>query len=97
MPRLFDTIRSLVLRHRYVIGEHATERLDERGILEWQVVDGIESGQLIVERPDARPNPAVEVHQVLADGTPIKAVWSHLISVDFAKLVTIHFFDEQAT
>lgn len=27
---------------RYVVGEHATERLDERDILEWQVIDGIE-------------------------------------------------------
>jgi len=94
MARLFDTILSLVLQNRYIIGEHATERLDERGILEWQVVDGIERGELIVERPDAVPNPAVEVRQFLADGTEIKAVWSHLISVDTAKLVTIHFFDE---
>ncbi len=94
MPSLFETIRTLVLRGRYVVGEHATERLEERGILEWQAIDGIERGALIVERRDAVPNPAVEVRQSLADGTEIKAVWSHLISVDIAKLVTIHFFDE---
>jgi len=94
MARLFDTIRSLVMQNRYIIGEHATERLEERGILEWRVVDGIERGELIIERPDAVPNPAVEVRQVLADGTAVKAVWSHLISVDIAKLVTIHFLDE---
>jgi hypothetical protein len=94
MARLFDTIRALVMQGRYIVGEHAAERLEERGILEWQVVDGIARGQLIAERPDANPNPAVEVRQALADGTPIKAVWSHLISVDIAKLVTIHFFDD---
>ena len=94
MATLFDKIRRLVIDGRYVVGEHAVERLDDRGILEWQVVDGIERGALIVERPDALPNPAVEVRQLLADGTEIKAVWSHVISMDIAKLVTIHFLDD---
>lgn len=55
---------------------------------------GIEEGELILERPDASPNPAVEVRRFLADGTEIKAVWSHLRQADVAKLVTVHFFDE---
>jgi hypothetical protein len=92
--QLFDVIRELVGDGRFVVGQHAAERLDERGLLEWQVVDGIESGSLIVERPDARPNPAVEVLETLADGSEVKAVWSHLIAADIAKLVTVHFFDE---
>jgi hypothetical protein len=92
--RLFETIRALVVAGRYVVGQHAVERLEERGILEWQVVDGINGGSLIVERPDALPNPAVEVRQSLADGTEVKAVWSHLASSDVAKLVTVHFYDE---
>jgi len=70
--RLFETIRQLVADGRYVIGQHAAERLDERGVLEWQVVDGIEEGLLLAERPDALPNPAVEVYQSLADGTDVK-------------------------
>ena len=94
MGRLFDTIRQLVIAERYVVGQHASERLEERGILEWQVVSGIDEGVLIVERPDAKPNPAVEVREILADGTEIKAVWSHLRQTGVAKLVTIHFFDE---
>jgi hypothetical protein len=94
LGRLFETIRALVINGRYLVGEHATVRLDERGVLEWQVVDGIDRGELIVERPEALPNPAVEIRQLLADGTEIKAVWSHVISLDAAKLVTVHFFDE---
>jgi hypothetical protein len=94
LGRLFQTIRALVNSGRYLVGEHATARLDERGILEWQVVDGVERGELIVEHPEASPNPAVEIRQSLADGTEIKAVWSHVISLDGAKLVTVHFFDE---
>jgi len=94
VEELFETIRRLVLAGRYVVGQHAVERLEERGILEWQVVDGVERAEVLAARPDATPHPAVEVRQLLADGTPIKAVWSHMISVDAAKLVTVHFFDE---
>jgi hypothetical protein len=94
LGRLFETIRDLVANGQYVVGQHAAERLDERGVLEWQVIDGVEQGSLIAERPHALPNPAVEISQFLADGTEVKAVWSHLISVDVAKLVTVHFFDE---
>jgi hypothetical protein len=94
MGQLFDSIRSLVLRGRYVVGEHAVERLEERGILEWQVVDGIESGVLMLERPKDLPNPSVEVQQLLADGTAIKTIWSHLVNADFAKLVTVYYLDK---
>jgi hypothetical protein len=93
MGRLFDTIRQLVGSERYVIGEHASERLEERGILEWQVVSGLDDGELIVERPNSKPNPTVEVRECLADGTEIKAVWSYLRQTGVAKLVTVHFFD----
>jgi hypothetical protein len=58
MGQLFDTIRQLVADEKYVVGEHASERLEERGIMEWQVVAGLEDGELIAARPDATPNPA---------------------------------------
>lgn len=93
MAQLFDTIRTLVNTEKYVIGQHASERLDERGIMEWQAVEGLETGQLIVERPATTPNPTVEVRQQLPDGTEFKAVWSHLRQSNVAKLVTVHFFD----
>lgn len=94
MEKLFQTIRRLVTNGRYVVSQHAAERLDERAILEWQVVDGIETGVVINEQPDRTPNPVVEVRQRLADGTEAKAIWSYVVSMDVAKLVTVHFFDE---
>jgi hypothetical protein len=91
--QIFQTIRQLVADEKYIIGEHASERLEERGIMEWQVVAGLEGGALVAERPDAKPNPIVEVRESLPDGTEFKAVWSHLRQSDVAKLVTVHFFD----
>jgi hypothetical protein len=94
MGRLFETIRRLVAEEKYVVGEHAAERLEERGILEWQAVSGLEDGVLVRERPGHRPCAAVEVMERLPDGTEFKAVWSHLSRSGVAKLVTVHFFDE---
>ena len=93
MEQLFDVIRQLVAEERYVVGQHVSERLEERGIMEWQVVAGVEDGELIAERPDAMPNPAVEMRESLPDGTEYKAVWSHLRQTGVTKLVTVHFFD----
>jgi hypothetical protein len=93
MGQVFNTIRQLVADEKYVVGQHASERLEERGIMEWQVVGGLDQGQLIVERPDSKPNPTVEVRECLPDGTEFMAVWSYLRQSGVAKLVTVHFFD----
>jgi len=93
MGQLFETIRQLVAAEKYVVGQHAVERLEERGILEWQVVAGVGDGRLIVERLDADTNPTVEVRETLPDATEFKAVWSYLPQSGVAKLVTVHFFD----
>lgn len=94
MGRLFAAIRKLVAEDKYVVGKHAAERLEERGILEWQVVAGVDDGELIVERPGDTPSPVVEVRETLPGGTVFKAVWSHLRQSGVAKLVTVHFLDE---
>ena len=94
MGKLWDEIRRLVAEEKYVVSEHAVERLEERGVLEWQVVIGLQEGQLMAERPRDEPSPVVEVRQRLVDDTEVKAVWAHLARTGVAKLVTVHFFDE---
>ena len=94
MGQFFARIRSLVAEDKYVVGQHASEQLEERGIMEWQAVAGLEDGRLLIERPDATPHSAVEVIEALPDGTEFKAVWSYLPGSGVAKLVTVHFFDE---
>ncbi len=93
MVTLFQKIRHSVIRNEYLIGFHVAERLEQRGIMEWQAVEGLIGGSLLEERPDARPNALVEVLQVLPDGTEFKAVWAYLTKSETAKLVTVHFFD----
>lgn len=93
MGQLFRTIQQLVAEERYVVGEHASERLEERGIMEWQAVAALADGELIAEKPRAKPNPTAEVRETLPDGTEFKVVWAHLCQSGVAKLVTVHFFD----
>src|SRR5258708_7384049 len=85
MGQLFNTIRQLVAEEKYVVGQHASERLEERGIMEWQAVAGLSSGKLIAERPSATPNPAVEVRECLPDGPGFKRGGSHLPQNQAAK------------
>ena len=61
--------------------------------VDWQAVAALADGELIAEKPRAKPNPTVEVRESLPDGTEFKAVWSLLRQSGVAKLVTIHFFD----
>lgn len=63
--------------------------------MEWQAVAGFDDGEFMAERPNAKPNPAIELKEILPDGTEFKAVWSYLRQSDVAKLVTVHFFDEE--
>ena len=92
MPSFADNIRQAVREGRYVIGDHADLRLTTRGIMDWQVVEGLESSRLLLERDDGIPHPVAEFEQLLADGTPIKAVWAWISHKQIAKLVTVHFF-----
>ncbi len=93
MGVLFDRVRLAVREDRYLFSDHADNMLRERGITHWQIVHGLEEARLLTERSATRPNPSVELKQLLADGTAVKVVWAYLQAVDFAKLVTVHFFD----
>jgi hypothetical protein len=83
-----------VIDRRDIVSEHAISRLEERRILEWHVVDGISDATLLRERNRDQPNPSVEVMESLADGTQVKVIWSHVKSIDIAKMVTVYFLDD---
>ena len=94
MGKTHQLILQLVANDKYIVGEHAVGRLEERDILEWQVVVGLAEGKLICEKPKEKPNPTIEVKEMLPDGMECKAVWSLLRRSGVAKLVTVHFFDK---
>jgi hypothetical protein len=90
---LLDTIRAAAADGRYLVGWHADERCEERGVTAWQLVAGLPEAELFRERPRSRPHPSVVVRQVLADGTRVEVVWSWLAASRRAKLATVFFKD----
>jgi hypothetical protein len=78
MGILIGKIRRAVEEDRFAVSEHADEQMRERRIVPWQVVSGISTAKLVAERPDAWPNPVVEVEQLLPDGAPITVIWAWL-------------------
>lgn len=96
MSELLEKIKKAVHSEDYLIGAHAGERMDERGIPDWQVVEGMTHARLVEERPSDLPNPVVEVIQMLPDGTEVKVVWAWLEDSGAAKLVTVHYLDDEA-
>ncbi len=61
MSRLFDDIRVAVYNGNYLVSWHADERCEERHIAAWQVVAGLEEGELVEERRYSEPNSSVVV------------------------------------
>ena len=59
----YRDLRRLVMNGDYVVGQHASERLEERGLLQWQAVVGMDEAGLIAEDESAIPNPKVEVSE----------------------------------
>ena len=93
MDSIAENIRRAVRAEHYVFGAHADQRMRERKVLAWQVIEGLERAKLIAEHPDGVPNPTAEFQQLLPDGTPLKTVWTWISEAGIAKLVTVHFFD----
>jgi hypothetical protein len=89
MGRLFEQIRAAVREDRFVVGWHGDERCEERGVTAWQLVAGLETAELVRERPRSKPNPSVIVRQLLENGTEVEVVWSWLARTREAKLATV--------
>jgi len=82
-------VTTAVANDRFFVAWHADERCEERGITAWQLVAGLEEAELVRERPRSKPNPSVEVRQILADPSEVEVIWSWLGETRQAKLVTV--------
>ena len=93
MGRLFDTIRNAVRGDRFLVSLHADERCEEREVAAWQLVAGLESADLLEERPESDPHASIVVRQELVDGSEVEAVWAWMPDSGRAILVTVYFPD----
>ena len=90
MSTLAQLIKKLIAADQYLIGQHAAERLQERDILEWQVIAGMAAARTVGERR-LPPHATAEFEVMLPDGSLVLAVWAHLIASKRVKLVIVYF------
>jgi hypothetical protein len=93
MGTLFNNIIQAVEADRFIVSNHADDRLRDRMIELWQLTSSLHDAKLISERPSDTPNPSVVLEQTLPDGTTVRVVWSYVDSRGVAVLVTVHFID----
>jgi hypothetical protein len=91
MKSLYDKIKQAISREKVVFSLHADNRLRERGVVRWQVVEGFALGELVGSHPANQPDPKILVRQTLADGSEVMAVWAFVESIRSAKLITVYF------
>ena len=91
MRKIELRIRKAIKAGRWVFTDHAEERLAERGIEEWQVVEGVGPGETLEVHPESKPHPKVLIRQSLADGSTVVTVWAYLKSINSAALITVYF------
>lgn len=90
---LLAWIKEAVREERYEVSIHADNRIEERGLMEWQIVMGLADADLLRAEPDDRPWPAILLSQLLPDGTEVLGKWSYRSRDRMARLVTVYFPD----
>jgi hypothetical protein len=93
MGRIFDAIQKAVREDRFLVSLHADERCEEREVATWQLVAGLETADLLEERPRSEPHASVVVRQELIDGSEVEVVWAWMPESERAILVTVYFPD----
>jgi hypothetical protein len=93
VAQLLDNILKAIETERFIVSNHADDRLRERLVELWQITSSADDAKLIAERPNDIPNPSVVLDQTLPDGTTVRVVWSYVDSGGVAVVVTVHFLD----
>ena len=92
---LVDTILAAIRSGNFIVSRHGARRLRQRKIPLVQIEDETLAAEraAIQLRVNSKPNPTIMVELVLADGTPVVAIWSWMKDHEAAQLVTVYFPD----
>jgi len=71
----FNTIRALILEGDVRISEHGYDEIAADGLLARELVDGVETAEVIEDYPDYPKGPCVLLLQRTRDGRLVHVVW----------------------
>ena len=75
MSNTFNTIRALVLEGNVRISQHGYDEIAADGLLVRELVDGVETAEVIENYPDYHRGPCVLLLQRTRDGRIVHVVW----------------------
>jgi hypothetical protein len=75
MAATIDQIKQLVARGVWRVSDHAADEMDEDGILPGDVLNGVQSGEVVEDYPTFAKGPCVLVLQRDSEDRPLHVVW----------------------
>ena len=90
MATLDEKIRCAIGDDRVAFTVHADNRIAQRGMVRWHLVESFDHGIVLQSFPQSRPHPTIKVRQVLVDGTSVVVVWAYVRSLRLASVVTVY-------
>jgi len=82
MEQTIDQIRRLVAQGLWKVSSHAADELEEDGIFPQDVLNGVQSGEVVEDYPTYAKGPSVLVLQSDDQGQPIHVVWGIPVKAD---------------
>ena len=75
MSNTFNNIRALVLEGNIRISEHGYEEIAADGLLARELVEGVETAEVVEDYPNYPKGPCVLLLQRTKDGRSVHTVW----------------------
>lgn len=86
-------LREVVRQNKYMIKQHAKQRMGERQIKDNEIVDVILDGEIIEENPTAHPFPKCLLMKFVRNNEPLYV--SVAFDGEHAYIITVHWYDPE--
>lgn len=87
----FEKLREAIRQNKYIIKQHAKQRMGERQVSGAEMSDVIINGDMIEETSDAFPFPKYLFMKLVRDGEPLYV--SVAFDGELAYIITVHWYD----
>lgn len=87
LKKLHEAVR----QNKYIIKQHAKQRMGERQVTDTEMLDVIFNGDMIEETSDAFPFPKCLLMKLVRGGEPLYA--SVAFDGELAYIITVHWYD----
>ena len=95
MTLALANIRTAAWAGRIKWRHHALRRAYQRGITRWQALRVLRSGEIVEQRPRAKPLPKCLLMATVAPGLPLYVSVAYDEARGYLHVITLHWFDSR--